>query len=56
LDDLQDNHSILRSPFSGYLIEEWQRTQQERNCKELEVASLENKITSLKKEIAKQSK
>lgn len=38
--EFADSHSILRSPFSGYLIEEWQRSKEERNCKELEVANL----------------
>ena len=25
-DEIRMNHTFLRSPFSGYLIEEWQRT------------------------------
>jgi hypothetical protein len=33
--ELGESHSILRSPFSGYLIEEWQRSKEERKWKEL---------------------
>ena len=48
--------SLLRNPFSGFLIDEWQKTHNERNYKELEIATLEGKIASLKKETGKQSK